>query len=179
MKLETYDEVKKHLLGDKTRNLSLLIGNGFSISYAPNIFSYNALSKFIENNQDEDLKSLFGIIKTSNFEQIMSELDLFIKILNVFDPNSQLKEKIDSLSGKLKTMLIKAYEEINTTIKKVHPAFKTKITPENISNIREAVISAMAYWYNHNLNAKADAGNTESAVDTITSVINKVSVKSR
>ena len=65
------------------------------------------------------------------------------------------------------------YEEINTTIKKVHPAFKTKITPENISNIREAVISAMAYWYNHNLNAKADAGNTESAVDTITSVINK------
>ena len=93
MELETYDKVKKHLLDDKTRNLSLLIGNGFSISYAPNIFSYNALSKFMENNQDEDLKSLFGIIKTSNFEQIMSELDLFIKILNVFDPNSQLEKK--------------------------------------------------------------------------------------
>lgn len=111
MKLETYDEVKKHLLKQKNRNLSLLIGNGFSISYAPDIFSYNALSKFIEDNQDRDLKSLFDIIKTSNFEQIMSELDLFIKILNVFDPDSQLEKKIDSLSSKLKTMLIKAVED--------------------------------------------------------------------
>ena len=39
MKLETYDEVKKHLLKQKNRNLSLLIGNGFSISYAPDMDS--------------------------------------------------------------------------------------------------------------------------------------------
>ncbi len=47
------------------------------------------------------------------------------------------------------------------------------ITPENISNIREAVISAMAFWYEKGLNEKADKDVTETSVDDITEIINK------
>ena len=47
---------------------NLLIGNGFSISYSPSIFSYNALSSFINSSDDSELKTLFSVINTSNFE---------------------------------------------------------------------------------------------------------------
>ena len=40
-----YEDVVKHLK-QKKRTPNLLIGNGFSISYSPSIFSYNALSSF-------------------------------------------------------------------------------------------------------------------------------------
>ena len=65
------------------------------------------------------------------------------------------------------------YDRINKTIKKQHPTFKMFITPENISNIREAVISAMAFWYEKGLNEKADKDVTETSVDDITEIINK------
>lgn len=65
------------------------------------------------------------------------------------------------------------YDGINKTIKKQHPAFNTTITPENISNIRESVISAMAFWYSKSLNEKADAGTTKKTVDSITEIINR------
>jgi len=68
MELMTYDEVTSYL-NKKKRISNLLIGNGFSIAYNPTIFSYNALSSYIDTTQDEDLKKLFGIIKTSNFER--------------------------------------------------------------------------------------------------------------
>jgi len=45
-KLPTYEKIIKYVNGQK-RKKHLLLGNGFSISYAPSIFSYNALSTFI------------------------------------------------------------------------------------------------------------------------------------
>jgi len=50
--LQSYAEVLKHL---KSRQKHLLLGNGFSRSYAPDIFSYNALSKFIYELKDKNL----------------------------------------------------------------------------------------------------------------------------
>ena len=86
------------------------MGNGFSISYNPSIFSYNALSSFIDSTNDKDLKTLFHVIKTSNFEQIMKEIDLFIKLIEAFDNQSDIKERLKVLSDKLKTLLIEAVE---------------------------------------------------------------------
>lgn len=129
----TYDEVTSYL-NKKKRIPNLLIGNGFSIAYNPTIFSYNALSSYIDTTQDEDLKKLFGIIKTSNFEQIMKEIDLFVKLLQTFDNKSFLINKIENMSSKLKKTLIEAVE---------------KSHPENVFSIQQDKLDSCASFLNY------------------------------
>ena len=109
MGLMKYEDVVRHLKNEK-RIPNLLIGNGFSISYSPSIFSYNALSSFINSSDDSELKTLFSVINTSNFEQIMRELDLFAKILKAFYDSLDIIKKLNALSEKLKKLLIEAVE---------------------------------------------------------------------
>jgi len=69
-KLKKYEEIIEYL-NKKKREKHLLLGNGFSMAYDSKIFSYNALSDFIENLDDDLLKKLFATINTKNFELIM------------------------------------------------------------------------------------------------------------
>ena len=64
------------------------------------------------------------------------------------------------------------YDTISQTIKKCCPGFTGTIAFENINNIKESMISALAYWKCNNLNAKADKGYEKNIVDSITRVIN-------
>lgn len=75
-KLATFNEVQEYLQSKK-RNVHLLLGNGFSMAYNHEIFSYNALHKFIEEQDDPLISSLFDIVKTKNFELVMQQLDNF------------------------------------------------------------------------------------------------------
>ncbi len=61
MSLLNYDEVISSL-HKKRREVHLLLGNGFSMAYDPNIFSYNALHSFIETLDNELLSTLFEIV---------------------------------------------------------------------------------------------------------------------
>ena len=113
--MQSFDDVIKYLDKQK-RERHLLIGNGFSMAYDHEIFSYNALSKFIENSQDDLLKKLFKTINTSNFEQIMRQLDLSKRIIEAFDGDDDIKTKIEEASSVLKKSLIEAVE-------KMHPEY--------------------------------------------------------
>ena len=64
------------------------------------------------------------------------------------------------------------YDTINQTIKKCYLDFTGTITFENINNIKESMISALAYWKCNNLNVKADKGYGRNVVNSITRVIN-------
>lgn len=110
--LQTYDEVVKSLKL-KRRTKHLLFGNGFSMAYDPGIFSYNALSSFIERTDNELLKSLFSIINTKNFELIMQQLDNFIEIAKVFSTDPELVGKLINASTTLKDSLIEAVKELH------------------------------------------------------------------
>ncbi|MDV3351437.1 DUF4917 family protein [Leptothoe sp. LEGE 181152] len=118
MKLETFNDVlqsiKKNNKGKKERKFHLLLGNGFSMAYNYEIFSYNALYKFIESLNDQELSTILNVIKTKNFEVIMQQLDSFSALIQAFDKNSELKSKIDSASTKLKAKLLDA-------VKALHP----------------------------------------------------------
>lgn len=73
MKIDTlpsYDEIVKSLI-QKKRTKHLLFGNGFSMAYDPGIFSYNALSTFIDDSKNDLFIKLFSIVNTKNFELIM------------------------------------------------------------------------------------------------------------
>ncbi|MCA6362330.1 MAG: DUF4917 family protein [Bacteroidetes bacterium] len=111
-KIYTYDEVIKSL-NAKKRQKHLLLGNGFSMSYDSGIFSYNALSKFLENLDNDILQKLFQIIKTSNFELLMEQLDNVAQIAEVFGADRKVVQNIRNATEALKESLIDAIKELH------------------------------------------------------------------
>lgn len=107
----------------KNRPVHLLLGNGFSVAYNKDIFSYNALYRFIDELDDAFLKKLFEVIKTKNFEIVMQQLDIFCDLIEAFDPGSALKEKVQGASDNLKESIIDA-------VKALHPEHVFKIAEE-------------------------------------------------
>ncbi len=120
--LPTYQQVIDSLK-IKNRQKHLLFGNGFSIAYDSNIFSYNALSKFIDEIDNDLLKKLFEVINTKNFELIMQQLDNFIEIAKAFSTDQNLIQKITEANEALKTGLIEA-------VQKLHPEHVFKVPEE-------------------------------------------------
>ena len=126
-KLQSYQDVIQSL-EKKGRQKHLLFGNGFSMAYDRNIFSYNALSNFIETTGDPLIKSLFQKLNTKNFELIMQQLDNFCEIVEIFSDDKTLVPKIKAVSEKLKNSLIDA-------VKELHPEHVLKV-PEEKSEAR-------------------------------------------
>lgn len=125
MKLETFDDVIK-AINSKKREFHLLLGNGFSMAFDPNIFSYNALHGFIETVDNELLSKLFDIVKTKDFELIMQQLNTFATLLDAIGSDKKLKSKLKKASADLKQALIDA-------VKTLHPEYVFSI-PQEKSN---------------------------------------------
>lgn len=123
--LASYQEIKIYLKEKKTP-INLLLGNGFSISYNKDIFSYNALSNFIENLENENLKKLFNISKTKNFEEVMENLNMLSEFITVFNGDKKILNLIADANKNLKENLIKA-------ISSMHPEHIFKVTDEERS----------------------------------------------
>lgn len=112
MVVMTFGEVVSSLQR-KRRTISLLMGNGFSIAYDSEIFSYNALYDFLQAQDDELLNRLFGAIKTKNFELVMQQLDTTIALLDAFDAEKSVKQQILLASEKLRKGLLKSVKELH------------------------------------------------------------------
>lgn len=113
--VETFEDVVRSI--DKNagkRAFSLLLGNGFSMAYDHEIFSYTALHDFITNLHDQNLDTILGVIETKNFEVIMQQLDNFSALIEAFGGEPELRAKIDEASAKLKNSLLDA-------VKSLHP----------------------------------------------------------
>lgn len=112
--LKSYDTVLSYLKKQKNRKLNLLLGNGFSVSYDKDIFSYSALYNFIEKIDDPYVKNVFKIVKTQNFEEVMQYLDLTCKLLNAIKTDKKIIVKIKNIRKKLEKSLLDA-------VKSMHP----------------------------------------------------------
>ncbi|ENM5917297.1 DUF4917 family protein [Vibrio mimicus] len=111
-KLKTFEEVMQYLM-DKKRTTHLLLGNGFSMAYNHDIFSYNALHRFVESQNDPLITALFDILKTKNFELVMQQLENFCEIIQKFDSTNHLLDKIETARERLKESLIEAVESLH------------------------------------------------------------------
>src|SRR5690349_4712949 len=96
--LPSYQEIEAYLK-KQNRTKHLLFGNGFSMAYDYGIFSYNALSNFIDSIDNELLKKLFSTLNTKNFELIMQQLDNFCEIAAVFSKDKELVNKVQEASA--------------------------------------------------------------------------------
>jgi hypothetical protein len=91
----------------------LIMGNGFSMAYDHNIFSYNALYDFIEKLKDPTLSKLFEVINTKNFELVMRQLDNFIEIAKAFNEDGELIKALTSANLLLQKGLIDAVSSLH------------------------------------------------------------------
>lgn len=113
VKVENYSECLSELQR-KRRQVSLLLGNGFSIDYNPSMFSYNALQTFIAELSDPVVNHLFQVVKSKNLEIIMQQLHVLSDLLDVFGEYSELKEKVATADQSLRNGLMDA-------VKALHP----------------------------------------------------------
>lgn len=148
----TYQEVIESL-NKKKRKKHLLLGNGFSMSYDSGIFSYNALSKFLENLDNEILQKLFQIIKTSNFELLMEQLDNVAQIAEVFGADKAVVANIRKATDTLKESLIDAIKELHPEHVFAVPDEKSKACAEFLNeylaqdgNIFTSNYDLLLYW---------------------------------
>jgi hypothetical protein len=109
----TFADVSAAVKRNASRPFSLLLGNGFSMSYAPDIFSYNALYGFAEKVNNPLLKELFRVIDTHDFERVMQQLDTFISLGDVLGIDPALKTRIEVARNDLKRSLIDAVRSLH------------------------------------------------------------------
>lgn len=129
----TFDEVISSL-HKKRRQTSLLMGNGFSMSFDKDIFSYNALYEFLSSKDDELINKLFEAIKTKNFELVMQQLDTTLALLDSFGADEVLKKQISQAAQLLKDGLIKSIQELH---------------PEHVFKVGEKKSAACANFFSN------------------------------
>jgi len=112
LKVENYNDILGELR-KKNRNLNLLMGNGFSISYDHTIFSYNALQGFIDKLNDPVLDKLFKIVRSKNLEVIMQQLRVLSELLDAFEDDGKLKTNVLLADKKLRKGLIDAVQSLH------------------------------------------------------------------
>lgn len=125
LKVERYEDCLTELK-KKGRNLNLMLGNGFSIAYDHEIFSYNALQTFIFELKDPVLDELFRIARSKNLEVIMQQLRVVSELLKVFGDTSGLTQRVEESDTKLRKGLIDA-------VKILHPEHVFKVSDESIA----------------------------------------------
>lgn len=129
MTLMSYDDVTAYL-AKKKRTPHLLLGNGFSMAYDPEIFSYNALHAFVENTQNPLLNKLFAIVNTKNFETVIQQLSVLCELIENFSSDKKLLADVRAAIEHLKTSLIEAINEL-------HPEHVFKLSDEETASCAE------------------------------------------
>lgn len=121
---ESLSEVMKHLDRANNRPRHLLMGNGFSMAFDKNIFSYKSLYDFFQkSDQSKKLVPLFDTINTKNFEQAMREIGNCIAILQAFNADPKLVKNLEEAIETLKESLIDA-------VRQMHPEHVFNISKE-------------------------------------------------
>jgi SAM-dependent methyltransferase len=140
----------------------LLLGNGFSIAWSPNIFSYDNLLKQADSKMDFDnlspaVRKAFDMLNTSDFEVIIKLLKDAFQVLKLYDNMSlEFLETIKSDAELLKNILVE-------TISKNHPENPSEISDEqyqacqkflsNFQSIYTVNYDLLLYWtIIHNMN---------------------------
>lgn len=140
MAVEKYSDCLAELK-KKGRRIHLLMGNGFSMAYDHEIFSYNALQNFISEINNPILDELFGVVKSKNLEVIMQQLHVLTRLLEVFGDNGEIAARVAEADNLLRVGLVDA-------VKALHPDHVFKIPEEQIQSCHSFLEPYLAYGGN-------------------------------
>ncbi|HCU2529346.1 TPA: DUF4917 family protein [Klebsiella oxytoca] len=109
---------------------SLLMGNGFSQAWSPQIFNYrNILDNANFGAHGDLIRKLFQELNTSDFESVMDKLSSANRIIKHYDPHCEMINLINEHQEALKTALINA-------ISNSHPTYPHQISGRQFSSAR-------------------------------------------
>jgi hypothetical protein len=112
----------------------LLLGNGFSISLKPDIFSYDSLYENADFSKAPYLAALFKAIGTKDFEIVIRHMQDAATVLAVYDSTlSELVSKLKADAAVVKDALVSA-------IAKRHPDRPFDISPEHYAACRAFLV---------------------------------------
>lgn len=94
---------------DGAKNKHLLLGNGFSISLKPDIFSYGSLFENANFSAAPHIPALFEALETKDFEIVINYLQNAAKVVEVYRPNlTRLAESLRRDAEAIKDALVAA-----------------------------------------------------------------------
>lgn len=156
-KLLTYDEVLKQT--DETKHL--LLGNGFSMAYDKNRFSFTSLLQSAIDKgiikENSNIHQIFKNNNTSDFEEVVKILENTSKILKIYTQDERLCKQLSDDSKKLKRFLV-------DIITNNHPEKITEISDNKFNstinfikeykNIYSLNYDLLLYWTTEKLREK-------------------------
>lgn len=121
----------------------LLLGNGFSISLKPDIFSYGSLFEAANFSKISYAQKIFDALNTRDFEEIIRVLISAAKVLKVYEgvPKALISQ-LEGDASELKNILVSA-------IAKNHPDRPFEVTPAQYASCRK-FLSAFGHIYTLN-----------------------------
>ena len=114
----------------------ILLGNGFSIAYDPDSFSYGRLFDVADfSGLSMDLRPIFHEFGTTDFERVIEALRGAAKINRHYDPeNTALAERISADSELLKDVLA-------NVLARRHPDYVGSVKPNEFTSARRFLSS--------------------------------------
>jgi len=84
----------------------LLLGNGFSIAYRNDIFTYHSLLDRADFSKLPEARRLFDNLGTVDFEEVIKTLQDSATVFRTYDPENKLSNKLEEDSEKIKEILV-------------------------------------------------------------------------
>lgn len=131
MKILNFEEAITKVKQEHDSKPNLLLGNGFSIDFNKDLFSYGGLLDAMNKKGfSVKIENLFRHLKTHDFEVVISSLTDSAKILTEYKIDKKTKKRLISDAKKLKNALAK-------TIAQNHPAYPSVLNKENFIHCRK------------------------------------------
>ena len=160
-KLLTYDEVLQKIGQAQKRHL--LLGNGFSMAYDRNRFSFTSLLQSAIDKQiiteDSKIHQIFQDNNTSDFEQVVKTLENTSKVIEIYTQDEELCKQLLEDSKKLKQFLV-------DIVTNNHPEKITEISDDKFNstinfikdynNIYSLNYDLLLYWSMEKLREKME-----------------------
>lgn len=128
---------------DRYKHKHLMLGNGFSISLRPDIFTYGSLLDSANFDKAPHVADLFKNIGTQDFELVIKHLIDSALVVSIYQPdNSALIDQLKSDAEIVKDSLV-------TAIAKRHPDRPYDIKPEQYKSCR-SFLSRFSHIYTLN-----------------------------
>lgn len=115
MTIMTFEQAIEKANQEGHKKKHLLLGNGFSIACKSDIFQYSALFEQADFSDCPELKKAFKALKTSDFEEVINNLNATSKLLPAYSRDEALVSKISQHAEILKEILV-------STVAGNHPA---------------------------------------------------------
>lgn len=95
-RIVTFDDAIRHAK-KKHERVSVLLGNGFSIDYAPEIFHYDSLAEEAQlDGLSVDKDALFASIRSSDFETVVDRLNTAARLMRLYGQSDEAADTVDA-----------------------------------------------------------------------------------